>query len=318
MSSVLVTGAGGAAGVAVIRELMTSDHRVVAADTDPLASGSLVAPERVIVPCANDPGFARAVVDAVVELDIDAVVVTVSEEMPALAEVDLGPAAVWLSPADAVRACIDKWRFFEVAQRGGLPVPATVLGDHDDGAGSSIAGPWVVKPRFGRGSRDVHLVDDPQDLASACRRTPDPIVQTRCAGCEFTADVLVDRDGSVAGCVPRWRLETRSGISTKGVTFDDERVLEAATQAVGVLGVQGAVNVQGFVDDRSDEPVQIVEVNPRFSGGLPLSLAAGADLVCEFLRGTFGLPIRPERLRARAGVAMARHFTEVFVSEVCT
>ena len=130
-------------------------------------------------------------------------------------------------------------------------------------------------------------------------------------------DVLVDRDGSVAACVPRWRLETKSGISTKGLTFDDERVLGVVTQAVGLLGVQGVVNVQGFVDDRSETPVQIVELNPRFSGGLPLSLAAGADLVGEFLRGTLGLPIRRERLRARAGVAMTRHFTEVFVSEPC-
>jgi len=315
MSSVLVTGAGGAAGVAVIRALMGSDHRVVAADCDPLASGTLIAPERVILPRADDPAFGPSVVGAVAGLGIDAVIVTVSEEMPALADIDLGSAALWLSPADAVRACIDKWRFFELARDGGLPVPATVLGGHGV---AKLAGPWVVKPRFGRGSRDVHLVDDSQDLASACRRTPDPIVQARCTGCEYTADVLVDHDGSVAACVPRWRLETKSGISTKGLTFDDGRVLGAVTQAVELVGVQGAVNVQGFVDDRSETPVQIMELNPRFSGGLPLSLAAGADLVGEFLRGTLGLPIRRERLRARPGVAMTRHFTEVFVSEPCT
>ena len=52
--------------------------------------------------------------------------------------------------------------------------------------------------------------------------------------------------------------------------------------------------------------------NPRFSGGLPLSLAAGADLVGQYLRGLLGLPMRPERLRARAGVTMVRYFAEVF------
>jgi carbamoyl-phosphate synthase large subunit len=45
---------------------------------------------------------------------------------------------------------------------------------------------------------------------------------------------------------------------------------------------------------------------------LPLSLAAGADLVGEYLRGVFGLPIRADRLTYRAGVRMFRHFVEIF------
>jgi hypothetical protein len=42
-------------------------------------------------------------------------------------------------------------------------------------------------------------------------------------------------------------------------------------------------------------------------------LAAGADLVGEFLRGTLGLPLRPERLTHRDGVVMTRHLTELFL-----
>jgi carbamoyl-phosphate synthase large subunit len=53
-------------------------------------------------------------------------------------------------------------------------------------------------------------------------------------------------------------------------------------------------------------------VNPRFSGGLPLSLAAGADLVGEVVRGTLGQPLRRERLQYRPGVRMIRSFSEVF------
>jgi carbamoyl-phosphate synthase large subunit len=53
-------------------------------------------------------------------------------------------------------------------------------------------------------------------------------------------------------------------------------------------------------------------VNPRFSGGLPLSLAAGADLVGEFVRAARGLPVRPERCSFRPGVVMLRYFEDVF------
>ena len=117
------------------------------------------------------------------------------------------------------------------------------------------------------------------------------------------------------GLVPRWRLETKAGISTKGTTFSDDRVASLVRHAIAALGLEGACNVQGFLDDARDE-VWLLEVNPRFSGGLPLSLAAGADLVGEFLRGTLGLPLRPERLVHRDGVTMTRHLTEIFMEEV--
>jgi carbamoyl-phosphate synthase large subunit len=168
----------------------------------------------------------------------------------------------------------------------------------------------VIKPRFGRGSRDVYVAHTATQLRAALKWTPDPIVQTLVTGREFTVDVLVDRSGTVAGLVPRWRLETKAGISTKGLTFTDPEVELAATLALKAVGVVGPANVQGFVTAEGD--VVIVEINPRFSGGLPLSLHAGADLVGEYLRAILGAPMRPERLVARPGVSMRRYFEEVF------
>jgi len=311
---VLVTGAGGAAGIAVIKALGAAGVTTIAADADPLAAGCHLADTSVALPLAADPTFPDAILAAATHSRPDAIVCTVAEEMPPLASVaaplaDLG-AAVWLSPVDTVRTCVDKARFAAAAVAAGLPVPATHVGDAD-----GVPGPWVVKPRFGRGSRDVQLVDDRDDLPGALRRTPDPIVQARCQGREFTVDALVERDGSVVGLVPRWRLETKAGISTKGETFSDERVAALVRDSVAVLGLRGVCNIQGFVDDATSR-VWLVEVNPRFSGGLPLSLAAGADLVGEFLRGTLGEPIRAERLTYRDGVVMTRHLSEVFISPV--
>jgi carbamoyl-phosphate synthase large subunit len=114
----------------------------------------------------------------------------------------------------------------------------------------------------------------------------------------------------MVGAVPRWRLETKAGISTKGKTFTRADVTDGVRQVLAAVGLEGAANVQGFVTD--DEKVSFVEVNPRFSGGLPLSLAAGADLVGEYLRGVLGEPIRPDRLGFRPGVVMIRYFEEVF------
>ena len=308
MTRVLVTGAGGAAGVAVIRALANAGHHSIGVDADPRAAGLWLATESRLIPTATDAAFADAIVDVVDETRPEILIGTVSEEIGALHDLhqdftDHG-VATWLPPPEAVAVCIDKWKFARVLRDDDISTPATGLGGI-----YGVEGPWVVKPRFGRGSRDVYLVDDPMELVWACQRTPEPIVQSRATGREFTADVLVDHAGRVAACVPRWRLETKAGISTKGETFVDPAIDDAVARTVDAVGLRGVSNVQGF---RDDDGVCVMEVNPRFSGGLPLTLAAGADLVGEFLRGALGEPLRPERLRYRAGVRMTRFFNEGF------
>jgi carbamoyl-phosphate synthase large subunit len=315
MTSILVTGAGGPAGIAVVRALVERGQHVVAVDADPLAAGLRIARQRAVVCPATDPDRFVDELGVIVELlSVDLVVCTVSEEMLVLAgrEHELG-AAVWLPGRRSVAACVDKWRFWKIAEHARVPAAPTALGNEAvETITETLAGPWIVKPRFGRGSRDVYPVDDPAELAWACRRVDQPIVQTRVRGREFTLDLLVDRDGRLAGAVPRWRLETQAGISTKGRTFCDDRLTEIARRVVATYSLRGAANLQGFVTD--DDDIVVIEVNPRFSGGLSLSLAAGADLIGEFVRGTLGMTIRPELLQYRSGVTMVRHYTELFAA----
>jgi carbamoyl-phosphate synthase large subunit len=305
----LVTGAGGPAGVAVIRALQGDGVRVVGADADEMAVGLHLADDFGLIPRAEDPAFAQRLCELARRTGATALVCTVAEEMVALfrARKELAAAGVatWLPDAHVVESCVDKWRLAKVMKSVGIRSPATGLGSAD-----GIPGPWIVKPRFGRGSRHVYPVDRAEELRWALARVPDPIVQTRLSGPEFTVDALVDRDGSLAGAVPRWRLETRAGISTKGRTFLDDCLLEDVAALLAAVGLQGPANVQGFLTD--DSCYRLVEVNPRFSGGLPLSLAAGADLVGQYIQALLGRPIQRERLRYRPGVVMTRYFQEVF------
>jgi carbamoyl-phosphate synthase large subunit len=308
VTRVLVTGAGGAAGVSVIRALARAGHQIVAVDADPDAAGLRFASTRAVIPRVTDPEFGPALLRLVDEQRPQVLLTTVAEEIAALHDLaeplTARQVACWLPPRDGASVCLDKWKFARVLADAGVPTPPTGLGD-----ASAVPGPWVVKPRFGRGSRDVHLVEDPQELTWACRRTPEPIVQTCITGQEFTADVLVDHDGTMAACVPRWRLETKAGISTKGETFASAAVDDVVARTVAAVSLTGPLNLQGFVHG---EGPTVIEVNPRFSGGLPLSLAAGADLVGEVVRGALGQHLRRERLEYRPGVRMIRSFREVF------
>lgn len=306
---VMVTGAGGPAGVAVIRALREHGHRVVGLDADPSAAGLALADDGHVVPRADDPHYLAALLRIATVTDAQALICTVAEEYTALtgAVEYLHEAQIrtMMPELRAVEVCLDKWAFAEHLRGEAFPTPETGLGSAE-----GIHGPWVVKPRFGRGSRDVMICTTRTQLASALRTVPQPIVQTLLSGREFTCDALVDSSGAVAGTAPRWRNETRGGISTKGTTFSDPAVSQASALALKSVGLVGPANVQGFVSE--DGRVTVHEINPRFSGGLPLTLAAGCDIVEEYLRDVMGLTVRPERLVPRPDVSMSRYFCEVF------
>jgi carbamoyl-phosphate synthase large subunit len=310
-TTVLVTGVGGAAGVSVVSALRARGLRVVGADADWLAAGFGLADESGVLPRCDDVAFVYEVCSVAARTGARVVISTIAEELlvlsrsrAALAEAGL---AAWLPDGRAVETCVDKWLFAQAVQAAGVLAPPTALG-----TGDGVPGPWIVKPRFGRGSRDVYTADDPAELDWALARVPQPIVQTRLTGMEFTVDALVTRDGRLAGAVPRWRLETKAGISSKGRTFDDPELIDGVEALLNALGLDGPANVQGFIRE-DDGTFAFVEVNPRFSGGLPLSLASGADLVGEYLRGILGEPPAPERLPYRAGTTMTRHLAEIYV-----
>ena len=138
------------------------------------------------------------------------------------------------------------------------------------------------------------------------------IAQTRLSGREFTADALVDRDGRLLTVVPRWRDETKAGISVKGTTFASPAVTDLVSDALAAVGLTGPANVQGFVAD--DGTATVVEINPRFSGGLPLTLAAGADVVSTYLSGIRDPQAELPFLWFTPGVRMSRYFAETYTS----
>ena len=84
-AAVLVTGAGGPAGVAVVRRLVALGHRVVAGDADSAAAGGALADVAVTLPRGDHPRVVEALVGVCTTHGVDALVSTVAEELPHLA-----------------------------------------------------------------------------------------------------------------------------------------------------------------------------------------------------------------------------------------
>lgn len=305
---VLVTGAGGPAGLSVVRHLLSKGHDVIAADASEHCAAERLATAWVRIPLGTSAVFGDAILRVVEMHRPDAIICTVDEEMPALVNVRAGiealGAGIWVPEADTVRQASDKVAFAELMRDHRISHPVTFsAGDTIEGEG-----PWIVKPRRGRGSRGVSVVEtaaQAQDVAG-----PGDVVQKCLTGREFTADAFRSRRGELLVCSPRWRDEVTRGLSVEGTTFAQVEIDVLVGRTLAALNLTGPANVQGFVAD--DGTVTIMEVNPRFSGGLPLTLAAGADTVGLHLAGTIDPRVELPSLIASTGVRMMRYYSEVF------
>jgi carbamoyl-phosphate synthase large subunit len=311
---VLVTGAGGPSGVSVMRALGSVPSAILAADIDPYAPGLyLAAPEdRLIIPRGDDPRFVDAILALCRNHAVDVVVPTVDSELVPLARrrgefTELGVELV-LASLDTLEVCVDKWRLAERC-RGVVPAPWTLLLDEELEL-DAVELPAIVKPRTGSGSRGIRIVATIEELRG-CPRDGTLLVQELLPGIEHSIDVLADPEGRIVAVVPRSRLKVDSGIAITGRTHHDERLEAIGEQVARLIGLSYCGNVQ-VKEDVHGEPA-LLEVNPRFPGTMPLTVASGVNMPLLAVCAAAGEAMPQGRIPFRE-IGMARHHEELFVA----
>jgi len=307
---VLVTGAGGPAGVAVIRSLLQrQDLDVFAADMDGWASGLYLVPadRRRIVPPGLAPHFVDAVIGMVADDGLGLVISTVDVELLPLARARarLG-APLAASPELALATCLDKFALAQACS-GAARVPETRLLD-DAGVSEPWRFPVIVKPRSGAGSRGVHLVDSREALEAEARDDA-WIIQEHLPGDEYSVDVLIGADGRAIAAVPRLRARVDSGVAIAGRTVKDAGLESTAAACAAAAGIIGVANVQ--LRRTADGEPALLEINPRFPGAMPLTIAAGVDLPSLAVDLALGEAV-PDRVEFRE-IAGVRFLEDIFV-----
>jgi carbamoyl-phosphate synthase large subunit len=311
MLNVLVTGAGGPAGVAVIRSLLArADVVVFAADMDGWAAGLYLVPaeRRRIVPRGDDPSFVDELQSLCSDDAIDVLFSTVDVELPLLAarRAQFASTVLAAPSLETLDSTLDK---FALAERVTpfARVPVTRLVGPQSSA-EQWEFPIIVKPRRGAGSRGVRVVHDRAALDELGDNS-DLIAQEFLPGEEFSVDVFADSTGAVVAAVPRTRTRVDSGVSIAGRTVRDDKLETTASDVARAVGLTGVANVQ-LRYDRHGEPA-LLEVNPRFPGAMPLTIAAGVDMPSLALDLALGRDI-PSRISFRE-VANVRYLEDVFL-----
>lgn len=316
--NVLVTAASrrvalvGALQAALAR--LSPSGRVIATDIDPFSPAVHLADAAFEVPRSDAPDYVHALLDVCAANDVGILVPTIDDELEtiaAAAEAFAAAGVVAMAPqVDTARICRDKLLTARHLEAHGIRVartwtPAEVRAQR-------LAPPLFIKPRRGRGSVGAFPMLAPSHLPFFLEYVSDAVVQEYLPGPEYTLDLFCDLSGRAISAVPRERLVIRSGVTDRGRTVDDPALVALAVRCAEVLQFRGAVNVQCRVVDGT--PV-IFEINPRFSGGIQLTIAAGADFAEWTIRAARGERL-PDRLGVfTAGLRMSSYETSLFLTE---
>lgn len=311
---VMITGAGGPAAVSVMKSLgADASVSLIAADMDPWAAGLyLVPPEaRTLVPAGTDPRYADATLARCAAMGVDVLIPTCDAELRPLGkardEFRRAGIELLLAPDSALEVCLDKLALAERCA-GHLPVPRTERLDKIADP-ESWTYPVMIKPRSGSGSRGISVAASSEELLRL-EPSPDFLVQDYLPGEEYSVDVLADVTGHVVAAVPRVRERVDSGVSVAGRTVHDAELERLGAGVAAATGLTYVANVQ-FRRDTGGRPA-LLEVNPRFPGAMPLTVASGVDMPLMALDALRGRPL-PTRADFR-DTAMVRYLEERFVA----
>jgi carbamoyl-phosphate synthase large subunit len=186
-----------------------------------------------------------------------------------------------LSSLSAIETCRDKVCFARHVADLGLPAVPCI----DKPAAESR---YVVKERFGSGSRDIGLNLTAEEAGAHAARLRDPIFQPYIQGREVSIDAWLDGEGSVKGLVLRYRDKIENGESVETTTFRHPGIESASMKLLESLELRGPVVLQVLLAD--DGPFWFLELNPRFGGASTAGMAAGLDVWHWSLAEAFGMP----------------------------
>lgn len=271
--------------VELIKHLKTKAN-VIGVDSSMQNAARFFADAFYAVPKASEPGYIDTLAEICQKEKVDFIIPLHEAEFGILSAnrklfENIGSVLV-LSDEEIIGICKDKYKTAEFFAGYSIPCPHTYSKEDL----SDISFPVIVKPADGMGSMGVYVCLDSDDLKYALKKSSNPIIQEKIEGTEFTMDVLCDMAGNVIYVVPRERLEVRDGEVNKSRVVMDEGIIDLSKKVVEAMKkegtVRGPLTLQCF--KTKDGTLKMLEINPRFGGGVPLSFASGADYAQSFLQ----------------------------------
>lgn len=238
----------------------------------------------------KDPRYINNLLSICVDDHIDLLIPTIDTDLLILSEnkekFEAIGTKVMISDSDKIQICRDKNNTSRFFVDCGLHAPMPV----NDWKEYKSGYPAFIKPKDGSSSINAFRVENAGELEVYARQIEDYIVQPFVSGCEYTIDIFCDWDGEPVSIVPRERLQVRAGEVLKTRICMDKTMIEESKVLCKAFKPCGPMTVQLIRDEVGIN--WYIEINPRFGGGAPLSMKAGARSAEAILQLLFGEEVK--------------------------
>ncbi len=261
---------------------MKLQGNVIGVDCSGLAPALYYADRGIMLPRIKSGDYIDAIIDICKKEEVSLLVPTIDTELLMVAKnakriEELTGAKVLISDIDVIRICRNKKQTQQFMEEYGFLMPK--MYSEQELREKDIPYPLFLKPVDGSSSINAFKVNNKKELKTYLKLIKNPIVQEYLDGEEYTVDVFLDFHGKIITVVPRIRIATRSGEISKGEIIKDREIMEDVIRLMNVLKPIGHITVQC---KKTEKGIAYIEINPRFGGGAPMSIMAGADS-CENL-----------------------------------
>ena len=284
-------------------------------DTTALSSALQLCDKRFLVKPITHAGYIKQLLTIVKTNRVKLLVPTVDLDLKLLAQNKPKFAAmgccVLVSTPEVVDICQDKRKTYSFLIKNGFDTPVT-MSIRAALSKKKLNWPCFLKPWDGYASRGNAAVNNRKELLFFAGRIPNCIVQEFIKGTEHTCDVYVDFSLKVRCVVPRKRIEVRAGEVSKSQVVKHPAIMREAARLVEKLGAgPGVITLQLFLT--GDDKVKFIEINPRFGGGVPLSIKAGANFPKWILQELLASKVNIRFDGFKDNLVMLRYDGEVWI-----
>ena len=215
---------------------------------------------------------------------------------------------VLVSSLEKVQVCRDKNQTSRFFKGCGLSTPISVRDWNEYKNGY----PAFIKPKDGSSSIHTYKIKDKAELEHYASQMDGYIIQPYIEGTEYTVDIFCDFEGNPVYITPRIRMAVRSGEVLKTKIDLDEKIIKGCKRIIHGLRPCGPITVQ-LIREKKSGIDYYIEINPRFGGGAPLSMKAGARSAETILRLMGGEGIGKEKNCIENGALYSRFDQSVCV-----
>lgn len=301
-----------------LRKALKNKGKIFAADCNRYAPALYDADNYFILPNVLEKNYINELFKICLTNDIKGIISINDIELPILAhfknkflEKDI---KLIVSNPKVIDICYDKYSTYRFFKENNFPFPKTFISLDEalmEIKAKTIKFPLLVKPRKGSASLGIKKVFNIKELQNGFDEKGNVIIQEFFQGDEYGIDVFCNSNLLPVSIFAKRKIAMRAGETDKAITVYDIKMIEFIDSLIRKLGLYGPGDVDLF---KCGNKYIVIDINPRFGGGYPLSHAVGAVFPEKVIKLINEEQLQPDLIRYPDNVLMMKQY-EIVIKE---